>query len=118
MKFGWEASAPMQAVRNNKLWLAVPALALVAFGLWKFGLQKDAPKAAPAPTPVAAMPAPAAAAMPAPAKPVEMPVVPGRRTGVCGSRCGSYARAGARGRDRRSSEEERRAESSSSSNRR
>jgi outer membrane biosynthesis protein TonB len=73
IKFGWEASAPMQAVRNNKLWLAVPALALVAFGLWKFGLDKDAPNAAPAPTPVAPMTAPAAAALPAPAKPVDMP---------------------------------------------
>lgn len=75
MKFGWEASAPMQAVRNNKLWLAVPALALVAFGLWKFGLDKDAPKATPAPTPIATMTAPAAATTtPEPAKPVELPV--------------------------------------------
>lgn len=74
IKFGWEAAAPIQAVRNNKLWLAVPALALIAFSLWKFGLDKEAPKATPAPTPVAAVMPPAAAAMPAPVKRV-VPVV-------------------------------------------
>jgi outer membrane biosynthesis protein TonB len=91
LKFGWEAR-PVQSARTNKLlWASVPALALIAFGLWKFGLHSDhasaptaasaTPAAAPAPAPtVTPVPAPAPAAAPAavattePA-PAEMPPV-------------------------------------------
>ncbi len=73
VKFGWEASAPAQALRNNKLlWIGAPALAIAAFSIWKLTSDKDsAPKAA-AQT-VAMQTMPAAAPMPAPA-PLPAPV--------------------------------------------
>ncbi|HEX5059061.1 MAG TPA: protein kinase [Kofleriaceae bacterium] len=74
MKLGWEAESPAPAPTrspNKLLWAAVPVLALVAFALWKLGLDKDSkqPPAA-AKTTVVAMPAiPAPAPMPAAAPP-------------------------------------------------
>jgi serine/threonine-protein kinase len=78
MKLGWESASPPPARSNKLLWMSVPVLALAAFGLWKFGLDKQSsPPTAAAPTNAAAMPAPAPAPAPTPAPVVEpAPVVP------------------------------------------
>ena len=111
MKFGWEASAPMQAVRNNKLWLAVPALALV--GVW---LVEVRPREGRAEDRACADACRGHAPHRLPRRCLHLPSRSTCRS--CAAAAAprlrqsmrSYRRAGARGRDRRSSEEERRAE--------
>ncbi|HEY5951851.1 MAG TPA: TonB family protein, partial [Kofleriaceae bacterium] len=60
MKLGWEARSRFAQARGKLLWVAVPVLAIVGFGIWQLAMRNDDAQPAPA-RPAAAAHAPTVA---------------------------------------------------------